>query len=839
MKYVLRSMTEKKGRFFLLIISIALSTALLVACTGMVDIILSSLIGPQLESYEGRNIVINSTDKSFHFFSDEEMNFKGVKEDSVLKELYIGGKIVENVDTDQETMLNIIIHGRDKKYVNEKIITQGNLDNFKGKVCIISERVAEERNLELGDYMDVIVGGTTQRLLITAICGVSEVFYNDSSASFSMLAPYDYLSSDLNQVGNYNLIMANSSEETIQEGLDRFNKNNSLFQAQEIYDEEAIKEQLSSFTVILYIMLMVVVVMSALIIYSSFKLIITERLSIIGTFMSQGATAFKVKLILYLESFCYGFLGALFGNLLGIVGLHVINRITSPLKDYGIYGKVEIELHYIIAGTLFAVILSMISAYLPVRKISKLQVKDIILNDVRISQTMGWKKFIIGTALLVISIIVYCIKKERLGGAAGLFFVLSLAGVLLLFPKLIDLLSRVLYHLLRGKSRNVIYAINNLRTSRILLGNISLLIISLISIITIYSLANSMIDVVEDVYTEIEFDIEINNISNIRENEEEGTADYLVKELKKIGIKEKSINLLNYQHGELQDTKNEDVLYASLVGMDLDTYVNYNQYLQLDKKEYSQYIKDFKREDSGILITTVISKITDKKVGDSIVVMCQGLEKSLKITGIIDGKLYNNGYFALIKNTTLKEQYGIPFANTLTFTTDGDVGNVLNQIKPILRGGGATAITRDAMCKQNIENNEVIVKALSIFSYMAIIIAALGIVNNVSISFLQRKSEFAVLSSVGMEDVGRTKILFAESVASVTWAMAITSLFSIFGLKLLSIIVKVIGFDMIITLDYRSLPAIYLISLIIVLIATIPIYFKSKKLSIIQELKYE
>ena len=39
LKYISKNMFEKKGRFFLLLFSIAVSAALLVACTGMVDLI--------------------------------------------------------------------------------------------------------------------------------------------------------------------------------------------------------------------------------------------------------------------------------------------------------------------------------------------------------------------------------------------------------------------------------------------------------------------------------------------------------------------------------------------------------------------------------------------------------------------------------------------------------------------------------------------------------------------------------------------------------------------------------------------------------------------------------
>jgi len=839
LKYVLKSMSEKKGRFLLLIVAISISTALLVVSTGMIDIILDSIVSPQLQAVESKEIVIRATDESSYFYSDEGINVSGIDENSMLKELYIEGNIVDNVDTEDETMLKVTVHGRDKKYVNDDIITQGKLEDFDGGACIISERIADERNLDVGDTLDIIIGGMTRNLKIIAISGAAGVFYNDSSTSLAIIVPYEYLSKDLGVEGKYDLILANSAEETVQEGIDQFNETNSLFTAEKIYDEEAIQQQLMSFKAVLYCMLLVVVIMSSIIIYSSFKLIITERLSTIGTFLSQGATVGKVKFILYLESFTYGLWGALFGNILGIIGLHIINRVVSPLKDYGIYSKVVIEPYYILLGTLFAVILSIISAALPVRRISKLQVKDIILNDVRISKSIGWKKFMMGTALIIVSVAAYLIVKDNLGVYAALLVVTSLTGIILAYPKLIGLLSGLLYRVLRGKSKNVIFAINNLRTSKILLGNISLIIISLVSIITITSFGSSIISVVTEAYTGLNYDIEVNNISTIRENTDESTAASLVKDLKKIGIKEEQINLINSQYGDMYNPETNNDIALSVIGINPDTYIQYNQYLKLDKSEYSQFIKDFKKDEAGVIITTVLSKLIDKKVGDSVQITCNGLKQSLNISGIINGKLYNNSYFILIKNNTMKERYGIVSANTITFSTVMDLDATLAKLKPILREVGASAITRDEMCRINLKNNEMVVNALSIFSYMAIIIAALGIVNNVSISFLQRKSEFAVLASVGMENGGRTKILFVESVASVTWAMLITSLYSILELKLLTILMKSIGLDMAISLNYKMLPMIYLITLAIVLIATIPVYFKSRKLSIIQELKYE
>lgn len=839
-KYVMRSMLEKKGRFFLLITAIAISTALLVVSTGMVDIILDSFVRPQLEAFENKDIVVSTTDTSLRFFSDEGLNTSGLKEDSIVKEIYIDAMIPDKVDTEDETMLNVSIRGRNSEFINKDIIIKGNLNDYKGPVCVISERTSKEHNWNTGDTIKMIIGGLSKDIKVIAVSGTQGVFYNDSATSFSMYIPYEFLSNDLNAAGKYNIIFANSSEATIKEGVDKFNSANTQFKAERMFNEEAVQKQLSSYTTLLYMLMIVVVALSGIIIYSSFKLIITERLTTIGTFLSQGATTGKVKSILYLESLTYGIFGSIAGNALGIGALNIIVRYMSPLKAYGIYGKVDVKPSYLIAGTIFAVILSVISSILPVRKISKLQVKDVILNDVRISKEIGWKKCIAGIIIFAISFIIYLVGKKSLGAYAAILTITSLTGVILAYPKLIDIISKVLFRILRGRSKNVIFAINNLRTSKILLGNISLIIISLVSIISIASIGTSIVNVVTEAYTELNYDIEISGISTIRATEDSSTAEWLAGELKKLGVRDSDINQVRYQYGSINAAGTNNETQFAVMGVDIDKYASYNQYLHLDKEEYKDTINNLKNSDSQIIITNVLSKLSGKNAGDEIELKCNGIKKTLKIAGVIDGKLFNNGYFMIMKDKTIGDYFGMLSADTITFSTDKDTDAMMKELKPILRSIGATAKTRDAMCAENVANNQMLVSAMKIFSYMAIIIAALGIVNNVSISFIQRKSEFAILSSVGMTDAGRRRILIFESVASVIWAMIITTLYCIFGLKLITIASQAIGFgDLEMILDYSALPGVLVAALVVVVLATLPACFRSRKLSIIQEIKYE
>lgn len=839
-KYVLKSMTEKKGRFLLLLIAIAMSTGLVVTSTGLIDIILDSLLKPMITSYEEQDLVIEPNDKGLSFFTCNDVNTTGMEPESILKEIVMNGIITDNIDTDDETMRSVTIRARENSKISREQLTQGNLDTFKGSSCIISERIAKERNLSIGDTITLVIAGVSKELTISAISAPDGAFYNDTPNSFAMFLPYEYLAKELGVEGKYNFVTAKALDGDVDQAIESFNLANKDFNTTELFDMEQVKEQFSSFSGILYVMLVIVVAMSSIIIYSTFKLIITERLTTIGTFLSQGATTGKVKFILRLESFFYGIIGSLIGNGLGILVLYAITRFISPLKQYGIYEPVTIKPNYIIAGTIFAILLSLLSSYLPLRKISKLQVKDVILNDVRVSMRVGYGKFVVGCCLIGVSLLLSFFGGDLSLSLSPILLIVSLIGTILAYPKVIDLLSIFLSKLFRGKSKSLFFATNNLRTSKILLNNITLIVISILSILAITSAAKSATDVVVDAYEELNSDIEIYNISTIRENSEQSVTDKLTDELINLGVKKEDINYIDSQYATIYLSDDEEnQMSIAFQGIDLDQYTKYNGYLKLDSSTYKEDLARFRTDSKGIIMTTALLKGTDKKVGDTVLVECNGVKQELTIDAIINGKLFNNGLISFVSHETMRDLFNVPSSNQITFVTDSDLDTFVAKLKPIIRSIGATFITKEEMCEQNIETNQMMMNALSIFSYLAIVIAALGIINNVSISFLQRKTEFAVLSSVGMENSLRRRVLLLESVACVTWGMIIAILYSLFGISLISKTISLVGLPLEISISIGSLPTIYLVTLCIVLLATLPVIFKSKKLSIIQELKYE
>ena len=180
-------------------------------------------------------------------------------------------------------------------------------------------------------------------------------------------------------------------------------------------------------------------------------------------------------------------------------------------------------------------------------------------------------------------------------------------------------------------------------------------------------------------------------------------------------------------------------------------------------------------------------------------------------------------------------------ATEIFFSLDGTrpAEEVEAEFKSFLASLGATYNTKDEDCKANNENNAMVVNIMSIFSYLALVIASIGVFNNIAISFHQRKREFAVMASVGMNKKRRKNMILTESMFSVVISIAITIPFLILLTGLFTGATYFLGMPMVTSLSWIILPKFSLAIAAIIFIASLSTMRKSKKLSVVQELKYE
>ncbi|MDD7794472.1 ABC transporter permease [Clostridium sp. 'White wine YQ'] len=823
LKYVLKSMFEKKARFFLLLIAILLSTGLFVGSIGAVDSAIDSIVKPQLEQLENKDVYISSKNGDIAF------NLDGINKDGIKD---IVPEMDYNAIYDTDDMQSIKLTGRENEYINKDSLIEGkDLKNFEDEKCIISKRISDKFNLNLGDKLNLVLKGEKVKLEVAAISSNDGAFYTDTKDSFEVIVPYKYLSDKLNQSGKYNSVFASKTEDTIKDTVEKFNDANNKFVAKELYDEDAIKSQSSQLNSMLYMMLAIVVFMSSIIIYSSFKLTVTERMPVIGTFLSQGATRGVIRRILYLESICYGVIGGIVGDALGVGILYIINYFISPLKDYGIIEKPNITPMYLVYGLAFSMILSIVSAVIPIIKTNKLQVKEVILNTSNNSEKIGIGKFIIGCILLAAVIAINSIKSKWVLNISPILIIFATAAVMLIFPKIIDFISKNIFKRIKDVFSINALSLNNMRTSKVLLGNVNLLIIAIISIVIINSLSVSIKNVVSEAYEKTKYDLEISVPEDGIGNTKEEIENILKKQS---GVNGDSIQQQCYANGKIDNNN------FTVIGMEPDKYLDYDKYVAWDKKEYADTYNEFKNGAlNGVILSEKVSEKTKLKAGDTFKMQLRNDTKEYKVVGVIDGKLYYNGVFILINFKGLPKEYITGAPVELFVNTSKDPAKVKEDINKSIKQLGGNVLTFEETRDKNIEANKQLMDILSIFSFMAVVIGAFGVLNNIGISFIQRKKDLAVLSSVGMSKFQRAKMLLIESILTVVWSIILVIPFSYLAISITTKITKLIGFDMEVYFNVSFIPIAFGVSLLLVLIATIPVLFKSKKLSIIEELKYE
>lgn len=773
-------MLEKKGRLFLLIFSIMLSCALMIVSLGLIDVIVESERGPMKKAAAGKDIQISSVTNEV-FFKEKDVNKEGIK--NLEGELDMTA-IVE----DPDEMIYVGLRGK-KSYTQDMV--EGKFENSKNGECVISKRIADEKKLKVGDKLQVVVQGKKVDLKVKGITATDGIFYNDEVGSFIAVVGYDYLNDLMKADNGYNVMSAEFAKKDLtkeerKDELKKFNDNNEKVIASDITGLAFTGDSLVQ--TILYVMLAIVCVVCVLIIRGVFRLIITERMQTIGTFMSQGATKSKIKRMLILEAFMYSVIGAIVGTGVGIGGLAILTRLTSPHAKYGIYNSVNINPTHILIGCAFAIILSLYSAWKPIRKIKKLQVKEVILNRVELHEKTG------------------IIARFLTGIGAKIF----------------------------RKNTTMFLAINNIRTSKLLRSNILLLTVSLAAILSIVSSSTSMTDVVTGAYDDMDYDYNIENI--IDSNATKSTTETIIDELKADkNVKPESISPMYAAPGSLDD---EDLyvygVNPAAYGKYLNSYVGF--FKGSLKNDYQKFIDS---KDRDVVISTSFAKKLDKKKGDTVKIKVNEKSYDFKVVAVADFKLFNSGYLCLINQDKIKELYAVKEAGAMTFEKTGYNSNMDGKFKKLAKKYGATITTIEEDKQRNVENNAQMMMAFAAFAYIALGVAAIGIFNNITICFMQRRKEFAVMTSIGMNKNMRRNLILSENIICAIWSLIVAIPFAaLFNIGIESLL-KSMDTPMPVYFDYMAIPVYGGIVVAIVIVSSLSALKKSRNISVITELKYE
>lgn len=798
-----------------------ISTSLFIVSIGVTDVMINNYTESYTQVMENRDIAIVSNTYD-SLFSVDSLNLKGVKD--VIPQLEFKGWYKKDLDNSTVTIL-----GRKKGDIQFNNAGEENaLVNFTGAKCIISKRVSTELNIKENDIINIVINNEKIPFTVQDIYLNEGIFFGDTDEAFNVIVPYEYLSSKFNIDSKYNKIISGKTASTVEQSINEFNDVNTQVKAETSFaNHEGMLNAIKEGRTICFALLTIVILLSAVIISSSFKLIIVERMPVIGTFFSQGATKKNIIFVLLTESSLFGILGGVLAFLIGVGAIYAASYFLSQHKDYGVVANPQIPAYYFALTVIFGVLLSVLSSILPIIQIRKLSVKDVILGASNTNMRIGSKKLLAGLMFIILGIIVRFINID---GMISLSSILLILGIAFAFPKLIDIVVTFIYQYLKDKTPIVALALNNIRTSKELLNNITLILIASLSVISINSVGDGVKAAMTDGFNRNNFQIQITIPSNTV-----NIADTIISQkLNSSEIVQSSLQKLKVFTGQ------QDGVAFQIAGVDSKKYLSYDGYVDWDVSDNKRIYNEFKdSKEPKIIISKSLAKAIKVQEGEKLKLNINNIEKDIEIAGTVDMKMLYGGYVVLIDNEVLEKEFNYIGTNNIVLQTIGEEDTVRNQLRNLLQDYNVKVITFKELERANLAENEKTIAGFGVFSLIAVIVASFGVLNNTRISYLNSKRNIALLHAIGLNRIQKNKLLIYQSIFVMFWVIILLIPCSWAMVTMTKDLLGLLGLLYDIKLNIIYIPIISVVLFILIILATIPVILNGKKFSIINEMKYE
>jgi putative ABC transport system permease protein len=730
----------------LILVSVMLSSALYFATEALSDTAADMFLERMRVYYGTADLMIYPTQNSPSSF------FSRNRAEQFMDDLeYIAGSI--------ETSASLTHHGETllfgvkgftlpelEKWNPFFLAGEDHLLPFRGKKLIISKETAAEHGFKLGDYLELDLLGAKRKFYIAALAEPVGPFQDDGM-NINVVVPIDTLATILNARGRVGTLYLKLKDPTYKgELMQKLSTAYSRYQVAETITDQQLKEYTQSLTTTFQMMGTVVLFMAVYIIYTSFKVITRERLPMIGTFRSIGATRKMTSLVLITESITYGVIGGLFGCGLGLFLLYLIILQIRP----AFFATTAVTLRYspeqLGQAFLLAVLIALVSSLLPILKIAKIPVKEIIFNTM--SKPIRRKRWQPAIGLILIACAVFLppnIPFQLLLPVGMLLIFASIIGFILLIPSLTNLFLTVfarVYHYIFGNEG--ILAAKNLRGNKGILNNISLLAIGISSLLMINTLSSSVATEVTNFYRNCNFQIWL-------------WAWQADRNLEAILHKIKGVEATCgiYAANYLEITNHNDRI-------NLVHGVNKYKYLDFWELDIDPVLMAELDTGRKILLTNNLRERMQVQKGDILTMKMARGERTYQIIGFFDSLMWN-GNFALIAEKYMKMDMGRPYYDDLFIKTNLDPDSVSATIKKRLERRYPSVSTVADLEASNRQANASMFNVMQGFSLLALVIGIFGVFNNLIISFLERQRSLAVLRSIGMSKYQAVKMFFVEA----------------------------------------------------------------------------
>jgi putative ABC transport system permease protein len=827
-KFALKSIIEKKFRTFLIIFSIMMSSALFFASFSMSGTVEKMIVERIKKSTGSAEIMIYPGEKSPSPYVNSRGAMKLKDQTEYIIETIKGSGLYKINETED---LNVSLNGyeySELQMMNPVTLKEERgIEPFTGRKIIINSIMAEKYKMGINSTIELKIAGVNQRFTIVGIANPTGLFTEDVRLA-TVVIPKETLATFYNMKGQASTVYIKpkdiSQNQQLIEQLEMLYKKDKTA---EVIPMEDIKRDSSSFTIPFMMMVVLVMSISIFIIFTSFKVITTEMLPVIGTFRSIGATRKMTDFVLITQSIVYGIIGGALGCALGVGVLYAMARtILSPSDIAGGYEvSMNVTTFNFVLAFGVALILTIFSSLVPIVKVSKIPVKEIVLNQVeKTNKKSHWKPVAGIVMAMAVLIIPRFVPRDLAMPVNIVCMVLSGTAVSFLTPELTKAFARLFektYLYIFGNEG--VLAAQNLRENKNMLNNISLLAMGISAILMINTISYSVFKEVANVYKDITYDMEV----NIRDADRQ-----TIKSVEKIDGVEDVYG--GYSAYSIEIGNGDDVL-MSLMGVNSSKFNSYYDMGIFDNPD--EKIKELD-EERNIIITTALKYKYELDIGDYITLNTKTGKRNYKITGLCE-TIFNNGQVAFISDKYFKKDMEVRYYDDVLVKSSESIDQTALNIKERFKDRGIRVRTVADMEKSNNEGNAAMFSIFKAFSVMTMVIGIFGILNNFAISFMERKRVLAVLRSIGMSKRQIRKMIIIEAMTGGFIGGVVGIIMGVMMISIIPYLLKVI--DLPIDISYDPILFIngLLGGILVSVIASISPALKSSKLNILEAIKYE
>jgi len=827
-KFTLRNIREKKLRTFLILLSIILSSALFFASTA-ISTTVEMMIMEQMRKYFGTaDIMITAGEQSKTGFISPNLldNYRGgVKYAAGM--VPGSGEYKVKGETIQVSIQGINLEDLDK--MNPIILDkQQELSPFKGNKAIIGKGMAEKYGLKPGDPIGINIQGNKKWFIVSGISQPMGPFTEDGQSTY-IIVPRETMAGLYGEKGKVNVIYAGLEDSSNQDLMvEELSKAYPMYRVEPTIPKAMIKSETQQISAMFLVIVAFVLILSMFIIYTSFKVIMAERLPVIGTFRSIGATKRMTNRVLMAESMIYGVLGGILGDALGISVLKLMLRQITPLWQSNIDFKAYYTPGQLIAGFSVGLALALISSFLPIRKISKIPIRDIVLNSIEKKVKKKRWKAVLGVLLLIAGIVGPRVAPENMGVAVGIICMFLLVpAVVMLVPYLTNGFLKAFQTIYEGIFGNEgILAAQNLRDNKNNLNNIILLGMSISVLFMITTLSQAIINDTVNYFKDCKYDISFWSWPMDRSTESrllsvDGVAD-TYGEYQKYGATQVM-------------GKNTEIKWIQ--GVNKNKTLDYRT---LDIEGDAEKLVQELDEGRNIIVTNIFKEENGIQKGDYLKLKTERGILEYKVIGFIESNSAD-GKFALIGERYLKSDMSVKEYSQIYIKINKDSEEVVKNIQERFKNTSPWIRSMKQMMDENMEGNSKILGIFKGFGLLALVICVFGVFNNLIISFIDRKHSLAIMRSVGMSKRQTIKMIFIEAFTGGLIGGVIGIIIGLLLVMNVGKVIEALGGSMKDSLEisWISLAACMVGGVIITIAASVGPALRSSKLNIIEAIKYE